>query len=234
MKQNLIIGLIGRSNSGKDTAASMINYIIQNGTAANYGDWCIRRNGIKPKNIIHFADPLKDCLSIMFNINRDVFDDRNSKDNLYYVFKERRFINKKEVKDYKIIDNKILSKEHLCMHIGNPKSCITLRTLMQYFGTDICRNYLDNYIWINATMNKAINLANIYNVCIIADVRFFNEAYDIRVAHKGILIKLLRNEDSEINHISEDLDVLAYDYDIDNNGSLQKLFYNLLEIIQNL
>lgn len=233
MKKNLIIGLIGHLNSGKDTAASMINYIIQAGTIANYADWYIRRNNI-PQNVIHFADPLKDCLSVMFNINRDVFDDRNAKDNLYFVFKERRFITKKEAKDYKIITHEILSKEHLCMHIGDIKSCISLRTLMQYFGTDICRQYLDQYLWINATMNKAVHLSNIYNVCIIADVRFFNEAYDIKVKHNGVLIRLTINDNIEINHSSEDLDSINYDYSVDNTGTLQKLFYNLLEIIQGL
>ena len=63
--KNIIIGIAGQLNSGKDTVASMINYIHQQGvTKASYRDWQISQShydiNFKHK-IIHFADPLKDC-----------------------------------------------------------------------------------------------------------------------------------------------------------------------------
>ena len=42
--KNYIIGIAGQKNSGKDTLASMINYIFSAGvTRANYSDWITKR-----------------------------------------------------------------------------------------------------------------------------------------------------------------------------------------------
>jgi len=94
--KNYIIGIAGEIGSGKDTLASMINYIVAIGTtSAKYEDWLINKTKYDIKyaeRITHFADPLKDCLSIMFSIKREYFDSREHKDNLWYVIKGKQFI----------------------------------------------------------------------------------------------------------------------------------------------
>ena len=99
---------------------------------------------------------------------------------------------------------------------------IKLRALMQYFGTDICRNYIDNNIWINSTMSKVIDIAISRTLCIIPDVRFANEANAIRNNDKllyGGLIKINRDNQDLDKHNSERIN-FDVDFEIDNNLSL--------------
>ena len=107
---------------------------------------------------------------------------------------------------------------------------------MQYFGTDICRNHIDNNIWINSTMSKAINIAINRTLCIIPDVRFSNEANAIRNNSKlfyGGLIKINRDNIDKDDHSSEHIYFNA-DFEIDNNGNLMQLFYKVLHICQKI
>ena len=96
-----IIGIAGHKNSGKDTVASMINYIFVTGiTRSNYADYVIRRKSIDISHkdrIIHFADSMKDAMSIIFSIPRSAFDDRVKKDNEYWDYFNRKFITFGEV-----------------------------------------------------------------------------------------------------------------------------------------
>lgn len=231
MKTDIIIGIAGTANSGKDTVASMINFIYKYRTAANYGKWLMEKEKIET-NIFHFADPLKECLSIMFGIDKTMFYDRKYKDEYLYVFSERRFIDYKIAQNYFIIEHSDLDQNPLSYYIDKPKACITLRTLLQYFGTDICRENLDYDIWIKATLRKAVDWCKWNRVAVIADVRFNNETEAIRHRHKGIVIKLTRNINKN-SHKSENIN-FECDYEIENNGTLQQLFYKVLEIIQNL
>ena len=234
MKRNILIGIAGKANSGKDTVASMIEYIYRVGTSANYTGWIVKNNLLYTDVVTHFADPLKECVSIMFNIDKSVFYDRKYKDEYFYIFNERRFIDYQQAnKSYNIIEHSDLDYKTLSELIfQNPKSCIKLRTLLQYIGTDICRKYINEDLWINSTLNKAIDISKNKGVCIIGDVHFENESDAIRHRTKGIVIKLVRGNDTS-NHSSENIN-FECDYEIENNGTLQQLFYKILEIIQNL
>ena len=70
--KKFIIGIAGAKNSGKDTVASMINYIFAVGvTRASYAEYLIKRTSIDntyKDRIVHFADGLKDILSNLYNI----------------------------------------------------------------------------------------------------------------------------------------------------------------------
>ena len=87
IKSRLIIGLSGQKGSGKDLTASIIDYIIKkNIRGANYKDWVLHdviNKEKELKTIVHFADPLKEFISKLFNINIKYFYDRNYKDNKY-------------------------------------------------------------------------------------------------------------------------------------------------------
>lgn len=244
--KSFIIGIAGTKNSGKDTIASMINYIFAVGiTKAKYQDWIIKRtiydNNYKDR-IIHFADPLKDVLSIIYNIPREYFNDRKYKDELWYCFETNTFVNNITVstEKYNIItindlhDNNSLDDElYTYSYINN---VIKLRTLMQYFGTNICRNKLDNDIWIKCAISKIIDKAEVRRLCIVPDVRFANEANALKInvdSLYGGVIKVNRNSNDNSKHSSEIID-FAVDFEIDNNGTLMQLFYKVLEICQNL
>ena len=235
MKRGIIIGLAGVAGSGKDTAATMISYIYKHGSAANYAKW-LQYHAIVKKypNIVHFADNVKECLSIIYDIPLEYFNNRMYKDEYFYVLNEKRFIDYTTAnKEYLIIENSDLMHEPLSEHIfRKPKCCIKLRTLMQYFATDICRYHLSDDIWIKSAIWKAISTLDITDVGIIADVRFQNEASYIKNKQNGIIIKLTRNT-TKLNHSSEKIN-FECDYEIENNGSLQQLYYKILEIIQKL
>lgn len=248
--KSFIIGIAGAKNSGKDTIASMINYIFAVGvTRATYGDYLIKKVKIDNTNadrVVHFADNMKDAMSIIFGIPRCTFNDRQKKDNAYWDYFNKTFVSFADVirdNDAFVIHDtdelyytnplskmiKSAMKEHRHLYIK-------IRTLMQYFGTDICRYFLDEDIWIRSTMVKVANIAAARRLCIIPDVRFANEADAIRFVSSplyGEVIKVNRNNDDNSKHSSEAIDFNVY-FEIDNNGTLMQLFYKVLEICQTL
>lgn len=240
MKQ-MIIGIAGEANSGKDTVASMINYINKVGvTKANYSNWLTYKayHDINNKNsIIHFADTLKDCLSIIYNIPREYFDDRNKKDKEYYLLNERRFVDEKtfngHYEEITIDDLKEYSLNEL-LHDTLADIGIKLRTLMQYFGTDVCRFCLDSNIWVKSTIVKAKNIADIDKLCIIPDVRYANEAAAIRsLSPYGGVIRINRENCNKSNHSSENID-FDVDVVIENDKTKMQLFYKVIAAYKQL
>lgn len=241
-----VIGIAGCKNSGKDTVANMINYIFTVGvTCAKYSDYIIKKQSINiahKDRIVHFADNMKDVMSIIFSIPRCAFDNRVKKDSEYWDYFNNKFVTFGEVlrdKNYIIFDSVIdTNLSDLIQYCSAKKQSlyIKVRALMQYFGTDVCRNHIDNNIWINSTMSKATNIAINRTLCIIPDVRFFNEANAIRNNSKllyGGLIKINRDNIDKDYHSSEHIDFNA-DFEIDNNGNLMQLFYKVLHICQKI
>ena len=242
-----IIGIAGNKGAGKDTVASMINYIFAKGiTRAKYSEWVIDKDKYYHRfadTIIHFADTLKNVLSIIYNIPRKYFNNRKYKDELYYSISTGNFINEDTIElfrdSYHVITidelkdntiNKIL-KQYRGLNIVTK-----LRVLMQYFGTEICREHLGDNIWIKSTINKAVDIATSRQRCIIPDVRFANEAKAInghRNSLYGVLIIVNRKNNENNNHSSENIDFKC-DYIIDNNGTLTELFYKVLLICETI
>lgn len=245
--KDFVIGICGHKHAGKDTVASMINYIFGTGvTRAKFAEWYVYKLVFDKQykdRIIHFADPLKDIVSIMFNIERELFDDPTYKDNLWYNFELGKFVTDEYISKltvpFECITIDMLQKESL-KNIFDKNTdlmnCIKLRTLMQYIGTDIVRNNINDKIWINLAKTKAFDKARERHICIIPDVRFENEANVVRVKGKylyGVLIKVNRKTDETDNHISELL-ITNTDYTIDNYENITSLFYKVLEIVQKL
>lgn len=248
--KSFIIGIAGAKNSGKDTIASMINYIFAVGiTRATYGDYLIKKVKIDNTNadrVVHFADNMKDAMSIIFGIPRCTFNDRQKKDNAYWDYFNKTFVSFADV----IRDNDaFVIHDTDELYYTNPLSkmiksaieehrhlYIKIRTLMQYFGTDICRYFLDKDIWIRSTMVKVANIAAARRLCIIPDVSFANEADAIRFVSSplyGEVIKVNRNNDDNSKHLSEIMNFTT-DFEIDNNSTLLILFYKVLEICQKI
>lgn len=243
--KRFIIAIAGHRNSGKDTVANMIDYIFKVGiTKANYKDWIFYEksyDAVNSNRIIHFADSLKDVLSIIYNINRDKFDNREYKDNYYFNIKAGKFVksdivdNTPNVEIVTIDKLKVFTLNTILECTGDELVYIKLRTLLQYFGTDICRNYLDDKIWIRNTISKAVDIAEARRVCVISDLRFKNELEAIKHNEYlyGVSIMLSRKCDDVDNHESEIFD-FECDFNIDNNKTKAVLFYKVLDICQRI
>lgn len=248
--KHCIIGIAGKANSGKDTVASMINYITTVGvTKAKYLDWITKRisNDKQYSNrVIHFADNLKDVVSIMFSIPRHNLDDRKYKDELYWSFTNSCFIDynllpaSAKMHSY-IINIEDLNNNTLKEIVNNKKHdnvFIKARTLLQYVGNNIGRDIISENVWIDSTIKNAINIALDANVCIISDVRYSNEYAAIcnipLIYGVGIMCK--RNANSNVtdsNVESEKLDFKTT-YEVDNNIGLGNTFYQVVAICQDL
>ena len=248
MKNNIFIGFAGQKQSGKTTASDMTNFIIKHYKSFNhypkYIDYVTYnlKNHIKPINIINFASKLKDYCSEIFNINRKHFDDNDYKENKVYSITNLFFIDRKNldtniyheitIDDLQKCNNNLMDCRLMINNTYNKSSVISLRTIMQYIGTNIFRNMISRDIWIDMTIKHAERLLHDYEYCIIGDVRFRNECNAIK-ENNGIVIKIDRNNDNNINHESEIIDFKC-DYIINNNSSKEDLFNNILSIIKSL
>lgn len=243
--KNFVIGIAGAKNSGKDTVASMINYIFANGVSkSTYQNWLFKRHIFDANfkdRIIHFADPLKDILSILYNIPREYFDDRKYKDKLWYCFNTNTFIenaNQRPGNEVAIVSIDTLKSFTLNNYLkfnSDRLVCIKLRTLLQYFGTDICRNNLADNIWVKCAIGKIVNKAESRRLCLVPDVRFANEADALHISNDSLyggVIKVRRNNiEHTNNHDSEIID-FNVDEVIENNGTKMTLFYRVLSYVE--
>lgn len=241
----------GKANAGKDTAASMACYIARVGTTrANYKDWesfykpeVVKDDSpIKPY-IFHFADSLKDSLSIIFGIDRKLLDNREYKDNKYYCMSTNSFIDKNVVdkRYFIVVDINDFYEKDLNDIINEtlPSGRVpifTLRTLMQYFGTDLCRKRLFNTVWIRSTLSaisSKLDMAVINKFVAIADCRFDEEIRAIRrlSIHSKIIYIDRPNKQQEFNHSSNGQILEPIDNVIKNDGTLMKLFFTILQIM---
>ena len=241
----------GKANAGKDTAASMACYIARVGTArANYKNW---ENFYKPEvvkdaspvrhNIFHFADSLKDSLSIIFGIDRKLFDDRDYKDNKYYCMATGNFMDENSINEkyYRVTTINDFYEKDLNDIINEtlPSGRVpifTLRTLMQYFGTDLCRKRLFNTVWIRSTLSaisSKLDMAVINKFVAIADCRFDEEIRAVRrlSIHSKIIYIDRPNKQQEFNHSSNGQILEPIDNVIKNDGTLMKLFFTILQIM---
>lgn len=235
MKDNLLIGVGGLRNSGKDTVVNIMDYIIRNGIArANYKKWIINgmNNTIYKNKTVAFADGIKDILSRLFGISRDCFDNRIYKDELYYNLKTRQFITVETVEKehVSVVHSQMINTNFGLNQYVDTNACIKLRTLMQWFGTEIGRNQIYDEVWIDDTIRRANDMRNRHKYCFVSDIRFGNEVEAIHKA-EGIVILIERPNIIKDDHPSEKLE-FEYDYVINNDGSLMTLFYRVLEFIK--
>ena len=237
--KRIIVGVKGTKGSGKDTVADMIRYIMAAGTTQasydNYIWFTKHRDSELDVPILHFADKLKDDLSIMFGISRENFDDSKYKDEFYYHFRTGSFIKKIDITVP--VDEITLNDLTECtladLRERYKDDCvIKLRALMQYYGTEVMRNHIGKEVWVNSTINKAIQHRDYYGFAVIADVRFFNESKAIYDAG-GKVIHVIRGRlEDKVEHSSEYIISSSSDYEIENNGNLMGLFYKVLEFVK--
>lgn len=202
----MIIGLLGFIGSGKGTAGEILE-----------------QQGFVP---LSFAGSLKDSVSAIFGWERALLEGD--------TLESREF---RETVD--LFWSKKFGKE------------ITPRYILQQFGTEVCRNNFLDSIWIDSLERKIQQHENV----VITDVRFKNEMYFLRtlgttlieidrIKSKPFWFDVYCAEDfeyfeqyaanqnihrSEYEWINDPL----IDHVIENNGSIQELELNLLNIISN-
>lgn len=243
MKRDLAIGIAGHKGAGKDTAASMISYIIRNGNHAKFNEWLVKCDNVNRETIgrIGFGDTAKEFLANSLNIDIRAFYSQRYKEELWYDFTDRKFITDTVADDgknnfYLPIPIEALNISGLNMidrHLPNEHHIIKLRTLLQWFGTDLIRHKFYSNAWVNITCNKAKEILDKNHFVIFSDVRFKNEAFAIAERFDAKIIRIDRNNETGDKHESEIIDFYT-DYVIDNNNSKMALFYKLVSLMKEL
>jgi hypothetical protein len=204
----MIIGFLGFIGSGKDTAA----------------DYLVNFHGFRRDS---FASTLKDAVACVFGWDRTLLEGRT-----------------KESREWREQPD-IWWSERL-------GKSITPRYILQFWGTEVCRNGFHNDIWIASLENK-IRKTN--DNVVITDVRFPNEISAIKSAG-GKVFRIKRGLDPDwyeyaLSHNQgptnmkwalskmhlNQAQIHASEYswvghkdidgDIDNNGTIDELFLQL-------
>lgn len=247
MKHNLI-GISGRSGSGKDTVGNIIKLLSVDKreftpTTANiaadlkidsyYASICS-----SPYQIKKFADKLKDMVCLLIGCTREQLEDRE--------FKE------KELGEEWNHNKKVWIDKVSGSYTYNYQR-LTPRLLLQLLGTQCGREIIHPNLWVNAlfadyegkedkSKRKYEHIANYKNVIypswLVTDVRFPNEAKAIK-DRGGLIIRVNRDSGQALidkgihipkwncteEHSSEtSLDNYdGFGHVIDNNGSIEEL-----------
>lgn len=227
LNSSKLIAISGVKGSGKDLASNMIQYCLS--VPKIFRRYWIYKyfKNIFPKKYkkLAFADPLKRMLSALLNIPVLRFNDRD--------FKEMYAIDIDTLNVSRDVFNNSLSDSKFNKLIKNldpelVESKLTIRQLMQYFGTSIMRTFLGEKVWINSTLRQCDKPT------IISDCRFINE-YEAIKKENGIVIYVSRpgcwfGQHASEKEMEELLNNNKYDYVINNNGSIKDLFNKIKSI----
>jgi len=207
----MIIGVCGFIGSGKDTIA----------------DYLVGFHGYRRDS---FAGTLKDAVAAVFGWDRELLEGRTPEARAWREQVDPWWANR--------------------LNMPN----LTPRWVLQYWGTEVCRKAFHDDIWIAALEAR---LSRRSDNTVISDVRFPNEIQSIRNAGGKIVwvrrgelpswygVALAANNNppqpnasSEILrelgvHISETAWVgTKFDYEIDNNGTIEELYANIKSLVQ--
>lgn len=256
----MIIGIAGKKQSGKDTVAKIIQYLIykdEHINDANFhypiDEWWkeVINNNITDSIplvtkdnwvTVKFADKLKDIVCLLIGCTREDLEDEEFKNKQLppkwwtYGYKDHNSMHFNLVP---YIGNNIEDLHRGWLQVITFKP--TPRTMLQDIGTNLFRNNIHPDIWVNATMSnykgKDVYEGNmyidrgIYPNWIIPDVRFPNEVKAIE--KDGFIIKVVRpNNETNDKHTSETaLDNVEFEYTILNDSGIEKLVENVKQIL---
>lgn len=188
----MLIAFSGKKFAGKDTCAESL----------------IRSYGFKR---IGLADKLKDICSVVFKISRKDMDDPSKKEENFekpIIFNSihiESLLSQIEKDGFSCQD----LFENLChSYIG--RKIISIRDMLQFIGTDICRSYIADDIWLRY-IQKFINYSD--NI-VITDARFENERLFLKDIGAILILVIRDGLDSSSSHISENQLGKEEDYDV--------------------
>jgi len=112
----------------------------------------------------------------------------------------------------------------------------TVRKLLQYIGTELFRENIDDVIWVKSLWLKIKNSKDNY---VVSDIRFNNELYYLKdnAGKNFISIKVIRDgcdgQVGIIGHASES-ENLQTNYEIINDGTIEDLYNKVDKIMEKL
>lgn len=204
----MIIGFAGKAGSGKDTAG---NYLK-----------------LKQWQHYQFARPLKMIVAKMLDLPLNAMENRDLKD---HKLQNKIVLTEDDAHLFmSLCPEPILGHEQANKIIDTfeGKELSSIRELLQFIGTDVGRNLINQNIWINSAKKSLENLSKSVNV-VLTDVRFENER-DAISELGGFTIRINRNSESIGDHASE-LGKFTVDTEIDNNGSMQSMYDQIEEFL---
>lgn len=203
-----IIGIVGFIGSGKDTAA----------------DYLCNFHGFRRDS---FASTLKDAVAAVFSWDRELLEGRT-----------------KQAREWREQVDPWWSKR-----LNMPS--LTPRLVLQLWGTEVCRSSFHDDIWIASVENK---MRTSKDSIVISDCRFPNEIKSIKNAggnvvwvQRGELPKwynIASNANAGVAMYKEELASYkihvsetawagtVFDRVIDNNGSIEDLYSQLKNLVQ--
>jgi hypothetical protein len=235
----MIIGVNGKIGSGKDTVGKIIQYLTANEEVkkiTTLEEW-LDSDDLNGRDfhwkIKKFAGKLKQIASLLTGIPVEKFEDQEFK---------KTYLGKEWNSPYNIP----FSGPDFVKHDGEA----TVREFLQRLGTEAMRDGLHTNVWVNALFadytakwvhagktneEDEVSLEKQYPNWIITDMRFENELEAV-VKHKGIAIRVVRNQIKTGNLILEHpsetaLDGFIMHYEIINNGTIEDLVEKVREIL---
>jgi hypothetical protein len=223
----MILGLAGKAGAGKDSAALVLSH--------NY-DF----------KQIAFADNLKTMCKWVFQITQKQCYDQSVKEKKFATPIELSPEHIERILDYayRINGFEVTTQQRYMMYkyVGNLTTLRTPRELLQFVGTELLREIIDEDYHVKVVKNKIDQDEDTCSTYVITDARFENERSKIkewggytaivdRESDKGAVG--LAGHASENNMGSFD----DYDFVINNNGSLDDLpkeIDKLVDSINNL
>lgn len=205
----LVISLSGNIGSGKDTICSNLIEHLE------------KEHSLKCKRFF-FADKLKEfCVEVLgldYNLvhgtqeDKDTYTDYKWEDMPGVVITPNNLIN--QIPNFTKLNFGFDKNSTFITHTAGQ---MTIREILQFFGTEICRKMYNN-VWVDSLIRQINNSS--CDVAIITDTRFHNEMNALKNTG-AILIRLSRKAHSiGLEHHSElELSTYSnYDYILDNKN----------------
>jgi hypothetical protein len=186
----MLVGIAGKKGAGKDTLAHDL---------VEHRHWI--NNYLAAGKVFHFADTLKKVTVELLGIPAEmVYGTQEDKEQKCHIRWEN-------MPTYELMGD------------VRPTGRMSVREVLQYFGTEILRKMYAR-VHINATFNAIAQYEQSQDgqvLSVVADLRFPNECDAIK-EEGGIVIGLTRGEKGD-NHASENaLDDYSFNVLIDNIG----------------
>jgi hypothetical protein len=245
----MIIGINGKIGSGKDTVGKIIQYLTANEEVkqvTTLEEW-LDSDDLNGRDfnwkIKKFAGKLKQIASLLTGIDVEKFEDQEFKkqemtEEWWYKNVYDAGWDKKWTKETINYPTNTSTESHIVK--------TTYRQFLQNLGTEAMRDGLHTNVWVNALFadykakwvptgdaieEDEVSLEKEYPNWIITDMRFPNELEAI-FKRGGITIKVVRPGVLVGTHASEiALDDAEFDYEIENNGTIEDLIEKVKEIL---
>lgn len=204
----IVVGLAGRAESGKDTAASMIE------------QWCIDHDMTSKR--LAFADPVKQMAEAIDPLI-DVIEPYRLSEHLACIVKRNSLDVETDTGWRAMWDE--------------AKKTPDVRRLLQRIGTDAGRRIIKDDLWTSLMVDR-IREHSHFDVIIITDARFANEQTLVKDHDGCMILVerpvSTLNTDSAA-HVSENsIDASLVDTSIVNDGSLDDLQRKIISVMNTL